>query len=83
MITLYLGVYTFLLALLWGLFIVAKIHSYKFKSFSTHIQKVTNSLIIFLIILSLIGYFVIFYGLSNTTTSVKNYGSVDTKEINY
>lgn len=83
MITLYLGVYTFILALIWWLFIVAKIHAYKFKSFSTHINKVTNTLLILLVVLSLLWYFLIFYWLSNTTTSVENYSSSDIKEINY
>ncbi|MDP2090550.1 MAG: hypothetical protein Q8K30_03030 [Candidatus Gracilibacteria bacterium] len=83
MLTFYIGIYTFVLALLWGLFIVAKIHAYKFKDFSLHITKVTNILFIFLLILSIIGYLFIFYFTTNTTTVVKNYSSGDIQEVNY
>lgn len=83
MITFYLWVYTFILALLWWLFIVAKIHAYKFKNFSAHITKITNLLLIFLIILSITWYFLIFYSTTNTTTVVKDYSSSDVSEVNY
>lgn len=83
MLTFYIGIYTFVLALLWWLFIVAKIHAYKFKDFSLHITKVTNILFIFLLILSIIWYLFIFYFTTNTTTVVKNYSSWDIQEVNY
>lgn len=83
MITFYLWIYTFVLALLWWLFIVAKIHAYKFKNFSLHIIKVTNILLILLIILSISWYIIIFYTTTNTTTIVKDYSSSDTSEVNY
>lgn len=83
MITFYLWVYTFVLALLWWLFIVAKIHAYKFKNFSQHIIKVTNILLILLIILSISWYVIILYSTTNTTTIVKDYSSSDISEVNY
>jgi len=54
MLAIYLGVYTLVLALLWGLFIVAKIHAYKFKNFSKNISRVTTFLLFFLISLSIL-----------------------------
>jgi len=83
MLLMYLWIYTLLLALLWWLFIVAKIHAYKFKNFSNDIVKITNILLIFLIILSVIWYVLIFFTAGNTTTIVKDYWSFDTEEVNY
>jgi len=48
------------LVAMWGLFIVARLHTYKFKNFSSNIVKVTNILLVILIVLSLLGYVVIF-----------------------
>jgi len=50
-----------MLAVLWGFFMLAKLHSYKFKSFSKNIEKVTMVLVIFLISLSILGYILIFF----------------------
>jgi len=61
MLIIYLWIYTFILALLWWLFIVAKIHAYKFKNFSSNIIKVTNLLLIFLVVLTILGYIIIFF----------------------
>ena len=83
MLALYLWIYTLILALLWGLFIVAKIHAYKFKNFSNNIPKVTNILLIFLIILSILWYILIITTVSNTTVSIDDYSSYDTKTVNY
>lgn len=60
MLLVYLGFYTFALVLVWWLFIVSRLHSYKFKNFSNHIVKVTNALFVFLLTLSIIGYVFIF-----------------------
>ena len=83
MLFMYLGVYTICLALLWWLFIVAKIHAYKFKNFSKNIQRITNLLLVFLIILSLLWYILIFLWTSNTTSVVNDYSWFDTEEVNY
>lgn len=60
MLIVYIGLYTLLLAFIWWVFIVAKIHAYKFKNFSHQITKVTNVLMVILIILSLLWYILIF-----------------------
>jgi hypothetical protein len=44
MIIVFLGIYLIFLALIWGFFIVAKIHAYKFKDFSQNIEKITKLL---------------------------------------
>jgi len=82
MLIVYLGLYTFFLALIWGLFIVAKIHAFKFKNFSSNIIKVTNFLLFFLITLSILGYVIIFtLPVSTNTTSTNNW--FDTRDITY
>jgi len=83
MLAIYLGVYTLVLALLWGLFIVAKIHAYKFKNFSKNISRVTTFLLFFLISLSILWYVLIFFSTTNTTTTVTDYWSFDSVEVNY
>ena len=83
MLMIYLWFYTLVLALLWWLFTIAKIHSYKFKNFSKSILRVTNTLIAYLIILSISWYVLIFMSLSNTTTNVSDFSSFDSKEVNY
>ncbi len=60
MLFVYLGIYTFILTLVWGLFFISRLHSYKFKNFSHHIEKVTNALFVFLLTLTLLGYIFIF-----------------------
>jgi len=81
MIFLYLGAYLFILALIWGLFIVAKLHAYKFKHFSHNIVPVTTVLCIFLIIISIIGFILIFM-LDSPRTTIK-LDNIDISEENY
>ncbi len=83
MLAFYLWTYTLFIALLWGLFIVAKIHAYKFKSFSNNIPKVTDFLLFFLIFLTILGYILIFFSISSETNTVTNYWSFDSDFIDY
>lgn len=57
----YLGIYVIISAFIWGFFIVAKLHSYKFKSFSTHIEPVTMLLFTFLAVLTILGFILLFF----------------------
>ena len=68
MFLVYFGIYTFILAILWGFFMIAKLHSYKFKTFSKNIEKVTMVLAIFLISLSILGYVLLFFIDTSETT---------------
>lgn len=83
MLSLYLWLYTLVLAIVWWFFIVAKIHSYKFKNFSTNIEKVTKVLLSFLIILSILWYVLIFSWFSSSTVSVNTKSWFDFEEVNY
>ncbi len=60
MIIVFLGIYLIFLALIWGFFIVAKIHAYKFKDFSQNIEKITKLLWVVLLVLTLIGFILIY-----------------------
>ncbi len=68
MTLMYLWIYTLLLVFIWGFFIVAKIHAYKFKNFSNYIEKVTWFLLIFLIFLSICWYIIIIFLWDDSTT---------------
>jgi hypothetical protein len=76
MLPVYIGIYIFMLAIVWGFFLIARHHSYKFKHFSTNITPVTNILMIFLLILSVLGFIMIFSLGAGTTKTVE----VDTKQ---
>jgi hypothetical protein len=82
MLLMNLWIFTLSIVLLWWLFVVAKIHAYKFKNFSNHIIKVTQFLTIFLIILTIIWYSIILFSTSNTS-NIENYNSFDVQEVNY
>lgn len=73
MLLVYLGIYTFGIVVVWALFIVSKIHAYKFKNFSHNIVKVTNILFTVLLILSIMGYILIF----------TNYDSKQTVQLDF
>lgn len=68
MLLMYVGIYTLCLAFFWWLLIVAKIHAYKFKNFSLHIRNVTQIMIVLSTFLSILGYLIIFFGVSHTQT---------------
>jgi len=63
-----LAIYIVALLMVWWFFIVARMHTLKFKNFSTHIIPITNFLMIFLIILSISWFIFIFYINSGNST---------------
>jgi hypothetical protein len=71
-----LGLYTLFLVIIWWFFIVAKIHAYKFKHFSNYIERVTKTLLVFLVILSIIGYTLIIY-IFNAKNAIPNFKQED------
>lgn len=85
----YLGLYIALLLVIWGFYTVARMHTMKFKNFSTHISPVTNILMIFLIILSIIGFILVLninwddsnYELQIKENIVENNNSEKNKEL--
>lgn len=58
------GIYTIFLVLIFGFFIVAKIHTYKFRDYNIYIEPVTKALAIVLLILAVWGYYLLFSGSS-------------------
>ncbi|MCK9272140.1 hypothetical protein M0P65_01200 [Candidatus Gracilibacteria bacterium] len=67
------GIYTIIMVIVWGFFLVAKIHFYKFRDYSLYIAPVTKFVTIFLLLLTIFGYYQIYQystssGDNNTTT---------------
>jgi L-asparagine transporter-like permease len=84
MLLVYLGIYTFCLVVVWALFIVSRMHSYKFKNFSHNIVKVTNILFTVLLLLSILWYVFIFMNYDAGQTIQLDFSSEKTfKEIDY
>ncbi|MDD2916905.1 MAG: hypothetical protein PHH70_03635 [Candidatus Gracilibacteria bacterium] len=54
------GIYTIFIILIFGFFIIAKLHIYKFRHYSVHIEPVTKTLVTILMILALTGYYLLF-----------------------
>ena len=74
--------------MVWGFYAVARMHTMKFKRFSTHIVPVTNFLLIFLVILSIIGFVLLFFispedNNSWTINDPEVSSSEETDEVNY
>lgn len=61
------GIYTMFLVLIFAFFIIAKIHTYKFRHYSTNIEPVTKALAAILCVLALVGYYLLFSGDSVST----------------
>lgn len=84
MIIVFLGIYLIFLALIWWFFIVAKIHAYKFKDFSHNIEKITKLLLIILILLTIIGFFLIYnYKWSLYTVEISNISADNVSQENW
>lgn len=85
MMLLYIWIFTLFLIFIWGFFIVAKLHAYKFKNFSEHIWKVTNLLMYLLILLSILWYIVIIFSFSSSknTNVYDNNSNKYIEETNY
>ena len=54
------GLYTLGMVGIWGFVAVARIHTFKFKHYSSHIVPVTHVLVLVLATLTLMGYYFIF-----------------------
>ena len=55
-----IGIYTMFIVFIFGFFIIAKIHIYKFRHYNIHIEPVTKILAIILLLLALSGYYLLF-----------------------
>lgn len=63
------AIYTIFIVLIFGFFIIAKIHIYKFRHYSIQIEPVTKILAIVLLLLALVGYYLLFSGGTETVTT--------------
>lgn len=54
-----LALYILGLVLVWGFFIIARVHVYKFKQYSTHIVSATKLVFFILLALTIIGFVVV------------------------
>lgn len=82
MFSVYIWLYTFFVVIAWWFFIVTKVHVYKFKNFSNYIGKVVPLIAIFMLILTIVGYIIIFTSdIWNSTYKIDF--TNDTKVIEY
>ena len=85
MTLIYLWIYTLVLVFLWVMFIFSKLHAYKFKAFSSHIEKVTKVVVIYLVILSVLWYIIIIFWTLDTWSNIKKFEkeNFNFNEVNY
>lgn len=57
---LYFAILVTLLFLVWSFYLIAKIHIYKFREYSTHVRPVTRFVGIVLLIMTIVGFYVVF-----------------------
>ncbi len=74
---LYYFIYTLFLVFIWWFFVILRIHALKFKNFQTKIVTFTKALCISLIILSILGYILLYYIVSNKTYWVKKIDKIN------
>lgn len=68
-------IYTIIMVIVWGFFLVAKIHFYKFRDYSLYITPVTKFMTLFLLFLTVFWYYQIYKytqdSWDNNTTTVQ------------
>lgn len=52
--------YSAVMAFVWGFFLVARMHVFKFKEYSLHVEPATRFLAIFLLVMTIVGYVALF-----------------------
>lgn len=60
MLAVSLWIYTIVMVALWGFFLIAKIHFFKFKEYSSYVFPITKTVMILLLFLTLLWYYLIF-----------------------
>jgi hypothetical protein len=83
MLIMNLWIFTLSITILWGLFIIVKIHAYKFKNFSYNIGKVTNILLFFLLFLTVLWYSIIILSYSKNIKIDFSSSSLNMEEVHY
>lgn len=54
------ALYSAVMAFVWGFFLVARMHVFKFKGYSLHVEPATRFLAIFLLVMTVAGYVALF-----------------------
>lgn len=57
---LYFAILVTVLLLVWSFYLIAKIHIYKFREYSTHVRPVTRFVGFFLLVMTVIGLYIVF-----------------------
>jgi hypothetical protein len=77
----YFSIYIAILLFVWGFFLIAKIHVYKFKEYSPNVVRVTRFVGLSLLFLTAIWFYIVFRELSGTTpapTTVRESSQIET-----
>ncbi|MDD2745834.1 MAG: hypothetical protein PHU93_04820 [Candidatus Gracilibacteria bacterium] len=56
----YFAILVTILLLVWSFYLIAKIHIYKFREYSTHVRPVTRFVGLVLLVMTIIGFVVVF-----------------------
>lgn len=56
----YFAILVTILLLVWSFYLIAKIHIYKFREYSTHVRPVTRFVGLVLLVMTVIGFVVVF-----------------------
>ncbi|MDQ1343283.1 MAG: hypothetical protein QG650_2 [Patescibacteria group bacterium] len=54
------ALYSAVMAFVWGFFLVARMHVFKFREYSVHVEPATRFLALFLLVLTAVGYVAIY-----------------------
>lgn len=54
------ALYSTVVAFVWGFFLVARMHVFKFREYSVHVPPMTRVLAIFLLVMTVVGYVAVF-----------------------
>lgn len=76
-----IGIYTLVMVIVWGFFLVAKIHVDKFKDYSPAVVPMMKLLAIALILLTALGYYYISVMNKSTTEKTSTVEETTTREI--
>jgi drug/metabolite transporter (DMT)-like permease len=76
-----IGIYTLIMVIVWGFFLVAKIHIFKFKEYSPLVPPMTKFLALLLIILTVLGYYFLYKMDGTTAPNTQTVSDTTTREI--
>lgn len=80
MLPVYLGIYFIFMAFIWWMFLVAKVHFFKFKEYSKYIYPATKFVMLSLVILTILGWIFIF-NISSNTKTIKTVEETATNDV--